>query len=86
MLQTDNHQQVSVVLATIIRVSQKILIKYTINRLSAKVKAFDVMVNMMGSPCNVLLVYILLKQIRTVVKIDKTGCVCVVECSSYALF
>ena len=47
-------------------------------------KALDVMVNMIGSPCNILLVYILLKQIQIVVKIDKTGCVCVVECSSYA--
>jgi len=59
--------------------TQRILIKYAINCLSAKVKALDVMVNMIGSSCcNIVLVYILLKQIQIVVKIDKTGCVCVV--------
>jgi len=78
LLHIDNHQHVSVVLETIVRVSQRILIKYSINCLSAKVKALDVTANMIASPCNIVLVYILLKQIKIVVKIGKTGCVCVV--------
>jgi DNA mismatch repair ATPase MutL len=46
-----------------------------------------VMVNTTGTPCcNIMLVYISLKQIQCqlLLKTGKTGCICVVACSSHA--
>jgi len=58
--------------ATFIRVSQRILIKYRINCQSAQVRTLGVMVNIICTPCfNTVSVYILLKtdNIQIVVKI-----------------
>jgi len=51
------------------------------------VKQRDVMVNILDTPCcNAVLFYIFVKQIKFkfLLKMSTTGCVCVVECSSYA--
>jgi len=79
LLRTDNQKHV----ATFIRVSQRILIKYKINCQSAQVKTLGVMVSAIGTPSfNTVSVYILLKQItfKLLLKIGKTGCACFVEC------
>jgi hypothetical protein len=47
----DSQQNVLVVLVTIISVSQRILIKYTINCKTAQVKPLDVMANTICIPC-----------------------------------
>ena len=60
-----NHQHVLVITTTIIKVSQRIQMKYTINGWSAQVKPSDVMVNIVGAAfCNAVLVYVLLKQVK----------------------
>lgn len=76
--------------------SQRILIKYKINCHSAQVKTLGVMVNVIGTPCfDTVSVYLLLEEMKfkLLLKIGKTGCVCVVECGilqndscNYSLF
>jgi len=53
----DNHQNVSGVLTTITRVSQRILIKHTITWSAQVMKPLDVTVNTTGTlHCNTMLV------------------------------
>ena len=66
--------------------SQIILIK-RYSKLLDCIGGNDVMVNTISTPCcNTVLVYILLNQInfKLLLRLGNTGCVCVVECSSYA--
>jgi phage gp36-like protein len=54
---------------------------------SAYVKPLDVMVNILDTPCcKTVLVYIFVKRMKFkfLLKMGKTECVCVAECSSYA--